>query len=189
VPSLHFFDGFRTSHEVTRIETLSNADLLALPPADRIAEHRARALTPDHPMIRGTAQNRDTFFQAREACNAFYAACPQHVAQMMAQLGAMTGRHYSLFDYIGHPEAERVIVLMGSRTETAHETVDALTARGEKVGVVKIWLYRPFAADLFRGDVAARGAEALWRGNINGRGRSARWSRAHRPECSPGDRA
>jgi pyruvate-ferredoxin/flavodoxin oxidoreductase len=149
VPFLHFFDGFRTSHEVTRIETLSNAALLALLPADRIAEHRARALTPDHPMIRGTAQNPDTFFQAREACNAFYAACPQHVAQVMAQLGAMTGRHYGLFDYVGHPEAERVIVLMGSGTETAHETVDALTGRGEKVGVVKVRLYRPFAADLF----------------------------------------
>jgi len=149
VPFLHFFDGFRTSHEVTRIETLSDADLIALLPAERIAEHRARALTPDHPMIRGTAQNPDTFFQAREACNGFYAACPQHVARVMAQLGAMTGRHYGLFDYVGHPEADRVIVLMGSGTETAHETVDALTARGDKVGVLKVRLYRPFAADLF----------------------------------------
>jgi pyruvate-ferredoxin/flavodoxin oxidoreductase len=149
VPFLHFFDGFRTSHEVARITALPDEALRALLPADRIAEHRARALTPDRPVLRGTAQNPDTYFQAREASNGYYAACPGHVARVFEQFEALTGRLYGLFDYAGHPEPDRVIVLMGSGTETAHEAVDALVAQGERVGVVKVRLYRPFDTAAF----------------------------------------
>ncbi len=145
LPFLHFFDGFRTSHEVARTEQLADDDLLALFPHDAIAEHRARALTPDHPVVRGTAQNPDVFFQAREAINPFYDACPDTVQAAMDAFGERTGRHYKLFDYVGHPEAERVIVLMGSGAETAHETVDWMIARGDKVGVLKVRLFRPFS--------------------------------------------
>ncbi len=144
IPFLHFFDGFRTSHEVSKIEELTDEDLLAMVSRDRVADHRRRALTPDAPVIRGTAQNPDTFFQAREACNPFYDACPEAVRRAMARFAQLTGRAYKLFDYVGHPEAERLIVLMGSGAETAHETVDHLIARGEKVGILKIRLYRPF---------------------------------------------
>ena len=144
VPFIHFFDGFRTSHEVSRLDSLGDDDLLALLDEEAIAAHRRRALTPDHPVLRGTAQNPDVFFQAREACNAYYDACPGIVQATMDALGARTGRRYKLFDYVGHPEAERVVVLMGSGADAAHETVDALVARGERVGVVKVRLYRPF---------------------------------------------
>src|SRR6185369_12023905 len=109
-------------------------------------EHRARALTPDHPVLRGTAQNPDTFFQAREACNGFYDACPRAVEDAMEQFRKISGRSYRLFDYVGHPAAERVIVMMGSGAEAAHEAVEALVARGERVGLVKVRLYRPFDA-------------------------------------------
>jgi len=149
LPFLHFFDGFRTSHEVTRIDVLSDDTLRALMPEDRIADHRARALTPDRPVLRGTAQNPDTFFQAREASNQYYAAGPAHVERVLQQLASLTGRRYGLVDYVGARDAERVIVLMGSGTGTVHEVVDALTARGEKVGVLKVRLYRPFPAEAF----------------------------------------
>jgi pyruvate-ferredoxin/flavodoxin oxidoreductase len=149
IPFLHFFDGFRTSHEVAKMEELTNDDLHAMMDADAIQAHRQRALSPDHPVIRGTAQNPDTYFQAREACNRFYMACPTVVQETMDRFARVTGRAYHLFDYVGHPEAERVIVLMGSGAETSTETVDHLIARGEKVGLLKVRLYRPFSVSHF----------------------------------------
>ncbi|MBM4370001.1 MAG: pyruvate:ferredoxin (flavodoxin) oxidoreductase, partial [Deltaproteobacteria bacterium] len=149
VPFLHFFDGFRTSHEVAKIEELTNGDLLHMLDPDAIRAHRARALTPDRPMLRGTAQNPDVFFQAREASNPFYDACAGHVEAAMERFAALTGRRYRLFDYIGHPDAERVLVMMGSAAETAHDTVEHLLARGEKVGLLKVRLFRPFALERF----------------------------------------
>ena len=146
VPLLHFFDGFRTSHEVAKIQALDDDVLKAMLPDDLIAAHRARALTPDHPVIRGTAQNPDTFFQAREACTPFYARCPGIVQEVMDEFAMRTGRRYRLFEYHGDPAADRVVVVMGSAAETAHETVDWLCARGERVGVLKVRLYRPFSA-------------------------------------------
>src|SRR5918911_1597576 len=147
VPFLHIFDGFRTSHEVMKIERLTDEDMRSLLDAELIHAHRRRALTPDHPVMRGTAQNPDVFFQSRERANPFYAATPGLVQEMMDKLGARTGRRYQLFDYVGHGEAERVIVMMGSGCEAAEETVAALTARGEKTGLVKVRLYRPFSAE------------------------------------------
>jgi pyruvate-ferredoxin/flavodoxin oxidoreductase len=149
VPFLHFFDGFRTSHEVSKIEPLSDDDLRGLVSEEAVLAHRARALTPDRPVIRGTAQNPDVFFQAREAANSFYDACPDVVSRTMAALAKRTGRRYGLFDYAGHPQAERVIVIMGSGAETVQETVEHLQAKGEKVGVLKVRLYRPFARAAF----------------------------------------
>jgi pyruvate-ferredoxin/flavodoxin oxidoreductase len=149
VPFLHFFDGFRTSHEVAKISVLSDEDLRALVDETAIDAHRARALTPDKPVLRGTAQNPDAFFQAREACNPFYAILPQLVQAEMDRFADLTGRRYHLFDYHGHPEADRVLVLMGSGAEVAHEAVDWLCAHGEKVGVLKVRLFRPFAASAF----------------------------------------
>ncbi|MDR7419861.1 MAG: pyruvate:ferredoxin (flavodoxin) oxidoreductase, partial [Armatimonadota bacterium] len=146
VPFLHFFDGFRTSSEVARIEMLRDDDLRAMVPDDLVKAHRERALSPDHPVLRGSAQNPDVFFQAREACNPYYLVCPQIVQETMDAFGRLTGRHYHLFDYVGHPEADRVIVLMGSGAETTHETVEWILASGEKVGVLKVRLYRPFSA-------------------------------------------
>src|SRR5947207_3185517 len=145
IPFLHFFDGFRTSHEVAKIEQLTDNDLRSLISEDHVRAHRRRGLTPDRPVLRGTAQNPDVFFQAREAANVFYDACPGIVERTMQALGELTGRRYRLFEYVGHPAAERVIVLMGSGAETAHEAVDALVARGEKVGILKVRLYRPFS--------------------------------------------
>jgi len=144
LPFLHFFDGFRTSHEVNKIELLNDDDLFAMISYDRILEHRARALSPDHPVMRGTAQNPDVYFQARETVNPYYAACPEIVQKAMDKFAGLTGRQYHLFDYYGAPDAERVIVMMGSGCEAAHETVDYLTAQGEKVGLLKVRLYRPF---------------------------------------------
>jgi pyruvate-ferredoxin/flavodoxin oxidoreductase len=149
VPFLHFFDGFRTSHEVRKIARLEDAELRHMMSDELIAAHRQRALTPDKPVLRGTAQNPDVFFQAREACNRFYLACPEIVERTMARFGELTGRSYRLFDYVGHPQAERVIVMMGSGAEVAHETVEHLVARGEKVGVLKVRLYRPFSIKHF----------------------------------------
>ena len=149
VPFLHFFDGFRTSHEVSKIEILGDDDLRALVSEDQVAAHRGRALTPDHPVLRGTAQNPDTFFQAREAANSFYRDCPDVVEQLMTRFGTMTGRHYGLFEYAGHPQAERIVVIMGSGADTVHETVDVLAARGDRVGVLKVRLFRPFSSDAF----------------------------------------
>ena len=149
VPFLHFFDGFRTSHEVAKIEALSDDDLRALIDEDLVHEHRRRALTPDHPALRGSAQNPDTFFQAQEARNRFHDAVPGIVQAEMDRLAAMTGRQARLFDYAGHPEAEEIIVIMGSGAETVHKTIDRLNAEGRKVGVVKVRLYRPFSIDAF----------------------------------------
>ncbi len=146
VPFLHFFDGFRTSHEVNTIEFLEDEDLAALVSADLVREHRARALSPEHPFIRGTAHNPDTFFQARETVNPFYAGLPDVVQGAMDELAERTGRQYGLVDYSGHPEAERVLVIMGSGGETARETVSYLQGRGERVGVAQVRLYRPFPA-------------------------------------------
>jgi pyruvate-ferredoxin/flavodoxin oxidoreductase len=144
LPFIHFFDGFRTSHEVSKIELLDESVLRALIDDKLIAEHRARAMTPDKPVLRGTAQNPDAFFQGREATNLIYSTCPDIVQKVMDEFAEQTGRKYNLFDYVGAPDAERVIVLMGSGCEAAHETVEALVARGEKVGVLKVRLYRPF---------------------------------------------
>jgi pyruvate-ferredoxin/flavodoxin oxidoreductase len=151
VPFLHFFDGFRISHEIAKIEELSDDDLRAMIDDDLVAAHRQRALTPDRPVIRGTAQNPDHFFQSREAVNPYYEACPGIVQEVMDQFGELTGREYNLFDYYGHPEAERVIVIMCSGAETAHATVNHLVEQGEKVGVVKVRLYRPFSVEHFVG--------------------------------------
>jgi pyruvate-ferredoxin/flavodoxin oxidoreductase len=145
VPFLHFFDGFRTSHEVRKIARLEDEDLRAMIGDELVAAHRERALTPDKPVLRGTAQNPDVFFQAREACNGYYLACPEVVEKAMARFAEQTGRAYNLFDYVGHPQAERVIVMMGSGAEVAHETVEHLVSRGEKVGVLKVRLFRPFS--------------------------------------------
>src|SRR5438477_4414251 len=149
VPFLHFFDGFRTSHELAKIEKLTDDDLRSLLDERLIAEHRRRALTPDHPVLRGSAQNPDVFFQAREAANPWYLACPRIVQEAMNALAARVGRQYHLFDYVGHPEAERVLVIMGSGAEVAHDAVDWLNARGHKVGLLKVRLYRPFSVEAF----------------------------------------
>src|SRR3954469_24075640 len=149
IPFLHFFDGFRTSHEVAKIEEISDDDLRGMLSEPAIHAHRGRGLTPDRPVVRGTAQNPDVFFQAREASNLYYDACPEIVERTMRTLAEITGRHYGLFEYAGDPAAERVIVIMGSGAETVHETVDYLTALGEKVGVLKVRLYRPFDRQAF----------------------------------------
>jgi pyruvate-ferredoxin/flavodoxin oxidoreductase len=149
VPFLHFFDGFRTSHEVAKIDMLADADIRALIDERLVLEHRGRALSPDRPVLRGSAQNPDVAFQARETVNPFYAACPDIVQRVMDEFGGRVGRHYRLFEYHGAADAERVVVLMGSGCEAAHETVDYLTARGEKVGVLKVRLFRPFDARRF----------------------------------------
>ncbi len=145
VPFIHFFDGFRTSHELTDIVPLSDDDLRHVIDERAIAAHRDRAMTPDRPILRGTAQNPDVFFQAREAIQPFYEACPAAVQDVMDRLAARTGRAYRLFDYHGHPAAERVIVAMGSGVETARRTAQFLAGRGEAVGVISVRLYRPFS--------------------------------------------
>jgi pyruvate-ferredoxin/flavodoxin oxidoreductase len=149
IPFIHFFDGFRTSHELNKIEQLTDDDLRAMIDEELVRAHRARGLSPDHPAIRGTAQNPDVYFQARETVNPYYQTCPQIVQQTMDQFAALTGRRYRLFEYTGAPDAERVMVLMGSGAETARMTATALAARGEKVGVLTAHLYRPFAVDAF----------------------------------------
>jgi pyruvate-ferredoxin/flavodoxin oxidoreductase len=149
VPVLHFFDGFRTSHEVAKVEELTDDDLQALIDDNLVREHRERALNPDRPFLRGTAQNPDTFFQNREAGNTFYQRCPAIVQEAMDRFAKQVGREYHLFDYVGHPEADRVIVLMGSGAEIAHEAIDWLNANGYKVGIVKVRLYRPFDIEAF----------------------------------------
>ena len=144
VPFLFFFDGFRTSHEIAKIEILSPETMRTMIKEEWVRAHRARALSPDHPVIRGTAQNPDVYFQAREAANQFYQACPHIVQGAMDRFAALTGRQYHLFDYQGAADAERVIVIMGSGGEAAEETADFLNSQGEKVGVLKVRLYRPF---------------------------------------------
>jgi len=146
VPFVHFFDGFRTSHELNTVELLDDDDLRALVPEELIRAHRDRALSPERPFIRGTAQNPDVYFQARETVNPFYARVPEIVQGAMDRLGERTGRDYRLVDYTGHPEADRVLVLMGSGGQTASETAAYLARRGERVGVAQVRLYRPFPA-------------------------------------------
>ncbi|AVQ74067.1 pyruvate:ferredoxin (flavodoxin) oxidoreductase [Microcystis sp. MC19] len=147
LPFLHFFDGFRTSHEVQKVELISDETLKELIDEDLIIAHRQRALTPDRPVLRGTAQNPDVYFQARESVNPFYHACPDITQKIMDRFAQLTGRQYHLYEYHGAPDAERVIMLMGSGGETVHETVDYLNQNGAKVGVLKVRLYRPFAAE------------------------------------------
>ena len=149
IPFLHFFDGFRTTHEVAKVEQLNEADLRAMIDGELVRAHRARALSPDRPFIRGTAQNPDVFFQARETSNPYYLAAPTIVENVMDKFARLVGRQYHLFDYVGAADAERVVVLMGSGAETAQETVEYLMARGEKVGVLKVRLYRPFSVEHF----------------------------------------
>ncbi len=149
IPIIHFFDGFRTSHEVSKVEQPGLDQVREMISDDLVRAHRARALTPDSPLLRGTAQNPDVFFQAREACNPFYTACPSLVQQSMDQFAELTGRRYNLFDYIGAEDADRVIILMGSGAEVAHETIEKLTDEGEKVGLLKVRLYRPWDENAF----------------------------------------
>jgi pyruvate-ferredoxin/flavodoxin oxidoreductase len=147
VPFLHIFDGFRTSHEVMKIQKLSDEQIRAMIDDQLVQAHRARALTPDHPVMRGTAQNPDVFFQSRERSNPYYLQTPQIVQETMNKFAQVTGRQYHLFEYAGAPDAERVVVMMGSGCEAAQEAVDALCAGGEKVGLLKVRLYRPFSVD------------------------------------------
>jgi len=149
VPFVHFFDGFRTSHEVSKIEMLNDEDLRSMVTDGMVEDYRSRCLTPDKPVVRGTAQNPDTFFQAREACNGFYNATPAIVQQEMDRFAELTGRKYHLFDYYGHPEAERVMVIMGSGGDTTTEYVDWALAKGEKIGVLQVRLFRPFSIKHF----------------------------------------
>ncbi|KAF0106886.1 MAG: putative pyruvate-flavodoxin oxidoreductase [Anaerolineaceae bacterium] len=149
IPFVHFFDGFRTSHEVSKIEQLSDDDLRHMIDDELVRAHRARALSPEHPVLRGTAQNPDTFFQARETINPFYTKIPGIVQKAMDKFGKLTGRQYHLYDYIGAPDAERVVIIMASGGETAEATVRHLVEKGEKIGVVRVRLYRPFAAEQF----------------------------------------
>ena len=149
IPFVHFFDGFRTSHEVMKIEELSLDDMKAMIDDNLVIAHRKRALTPDNPVVRGTAQNPDVFFQGRETVNPYYIACPDIVQKQMDKFAKLTGRKYNLFDYVGAPDAERIIILMGSGEKTAEETVEYMAAKGEKVGVIKVRLYRPFSVDHF----------------------------------------
>lgn len=149
VPFLHFFDGFRTSHEVSKVVLPEYEEIRPLVNMDEIADFKARALNPEHPVQRGTAQNPDIYFQNREAANKYYNAVPEIVEEMMAKQQTITGRSYHLFDYVGAPDAEKVIVSMGSSCDTIEETIDYLNAKGAKLGLVKVRLYRPFATDRF----------------------------------------
>ena len=149
IPFLHFFDGFRTSHEIQRIELIDEEALKGMVSTKSLAKFRAKALSPDTPVTRGTAQNADVYFQAREACNQYYDAVPDTVARYMGEISELTGRNYRPFDYYGDPEAENIIVAMGSVTETIKETIDFLAAQGKKVGILIVRLYRPFSAKYF----------------------------------------
>ena len=149
IPLIHFFDGFRTSHEVMKVEEIPEETMHAMIDMEWVQAHRARALSPDHPVLRGTAQNLDVYFQGRETVNPYYLAFPGILQEQMDRFAKLTGRPYNLFDYVGAPDAERVLILMGSGAEAAHETVEYLVDRGEKVGVVKVRLYRPFSVETF----------------------------------------
>ena len=149
LPFLHIFDGFRTSHEVLKIEKLTEDDMRSMIDGRLVQAHRERALTPDHPVMRGTAQNPDVFFQSRERANSLYVEGPGKIQNVMDRFGDLTGRKYRLFDYVGAADAERVMVMMGSGCETAEQTTQALVAKGEKVGLIKVRLYRPFASEQF----------------------------------------
>ena len=149
IPFLHYFDGFRTSHEIQKVEELTYDDMKAIIDNDLVRAHKARALSPDHPTMSGTAQNPDVYFQGRETVNKFYLATPDIVQETMDKFAKIVGRQYRLFDYVGAPDAEKVIIMMGSGCETVHETVEAMVANGEKVGLLKIRLYRPFSVKHF----------------------------------------
>ncbi|MEI6029771.1 MAG: pyruvate:ferredoxin (flavodoxin) oxidoreductase [Synechococcaceae cyanobacterium ELA739] len=149
LPTVHMFDGFRTSHEIQKVAAIPDGVLQQLLPIDKIREHRQRALTPEHPVLRGTAQNPDTYFQGRESVNPFIEAFPGHLQEAMAHFAALTGRAYQPYEYVGPADAERLLVLMGSGCETAEETLEHLQAAGERVGLLKVRLFRPFAAKLF----------------------------------------
>ena len=149
IPFIHFFDGFRTSHEVMKIEQLTKEDMQAMMDDELIIAHRKRGLTPDNPVMRGTAQNPDVYFQGRETVNPFYNACPEIVQKQMDKFAKLTGRQYNLFDYVGAPDAEKIIIMMGSGSEAAEETVEYLLSKGEKVGLLKVRLYRPFSLEHF----------------------------------------
>ena len=149
IPFLHFFDGFRTSHEVATIQLLPDEQIRAMIDDDLVRQHRARALSPERPVVRGTAHNPDTFFQARETVNPFYARVPKIVQQQMDRFAALTGRQYHLFEYFGAADADRIVVLMGSGVETVRATVKALNELGERVGVLQVRLYRPFVNEKF----------------------------------------
>jgi pyruvate-ferredoxin/flavodoxin oxidoreductase len=149
VPFLHFFDGFRTSHEVAKIFQLTDEELRSLLDDELVRAHRARALSPEHPVLRGSAQNPDVYFQMRETVNPYYSATPGIVQEMMDKFARITGRHYNLFDYSGHPEGERVVIIMGSGGETTEETIKYLAGKGEKVGALRVRLYRPFSVEHF----------------------------------------
>ncbi|MCL1985053.1 MAG: pyruvate:ferredoxin (flavodoxin) oxidoreductase, partial [Betaproteobacteria bacterium] len=146
LPFCHFFDGFRTSHEVQKIEVIDYEDIRKLVNWEKVEEFRANCMNPEHPHIRGTAQNPDIYFQNREASNSFYDALPGIVVDNMKKVGRLTGRHYKPFDYVGHPEADRVIVAMGSACEVIEETIEYLSGQGQRVGLIKVRLYRPFSA-------------------------------------------
>jgi pyruvate-ferredoxin/flavodoxin oxidoreductase len=149
IPFLHFFDGFRTSHEVAKIEVVDESAMKAMITDDLVKAHRRRALSPDRPVLRGTAQNPDVFFQNRETMNHFYDQCPEIVQQKMDEFAKLTGRQYKLYEYYGAEDAEKVIVIMASAAQTVKETVDFLNAQGSKVGVLMIRLYRPFSIKRF----------------------------------------
>ena len=149
IPFLHFFDGFRTSHEVMKIEQLADEDLRAMISDELVQAHRARALSPDHPVLRGSAQNPDVYFQGRETVNPYYAACPAIVQKAMDKFAGITGRQYKIYQYVGSPKADRVIVIMGSGAEAVQETVEYLNAKGENIGLLKVRLFRPFASSEF----------------------------------------
>ena len=149
VPFIHSFDGFRTSHEIQKVEELTFDDMRAMLDEDLITAHRERALSPDHPVLRGSSQNPDVFFQGRETVNKYYVSTPQVVQEEMDKFAKIVGRQYKLVDYVGAPDAERVVVIMGSGADAVHKTVETLVARDEKVGVLKIRLYRPFPTDAF----------------------------------------
>jgi len=149
IPFVHFFDGFRSSHEIQKIQVISDEVLKAMIDDDLVEQHRQRALSPDNPVLRGTAQNPDHFFQARETVNPYYQNAPGIVQDAMDKFAGLTGRQYHLFDYVGDPDAEHVIVLMGSGAEAAHETVEYLADKGESVGIIKVRLYRPFSVQHF----------------------------------------
>ncbi len=155
IPFIHFFDGFRTSHEIQKIEVLSMDEMRAMIDDDLVHAHRMRGLTPDRPVIRGTAQNPDVYFQGRETVNKFYEATPALVQNAMNKFATLTGRNYKLFDYFGAPDADRVIIVMGSAGETVLSTLNSLNAHGEKLGLIQVALYRPFDVDAFAASVPA----------------------------------
>jgi len=147
IPFVHFFDGFRTSHEVQKVEEITFDDMRALIDDNLVVAHRRRALSPDFPTIKGTSQNPDVFFQSRETVNKFYNTTPAVVQEYMDKFAAVVGRKYHLFDYIGHPEAENIVIIMGTGSEVVHETVEQLVKQGKKVGMIKVRLYRPFSME------------------------------------------